>query len=415
MSRGGVAPSHARVVVGLCFLSVAVSTGVTQSIIILFPAILDEFGWSRAVLSVAPALAGAMGSLGALLVGLLADRVDLRFLMPAGALVAAAGLVLCSRIAQLWQLYAFYGVVAALGCSFLGTLPNNLILARWFERGRGTAIGIMSSGFGGGVFVFMPLLARVIRGGRWREGYVVLAAALLALAPLLLLLQRSRPPTARPRSDAPLPGPAATGAPRRLAAVVRRPRFWFTYAQYILGPLSTTPLIIHQAALMRDRGMGEMQAAWTVALFGLSALIGMIAAGALSDRAGRERAYTLGTVGIIAGCAALLALPGRAAGAGGVDAHAIAYAVLFGFGFGTRPSMDAATVTDIFRGPGFGLVYGVLSTALGIGQLASPVLAGAIHDATGSYDAAILFCIAAALVATASIWLAAPRRGLEPA
>jgi MFS family permease len=261
----------------------------------------------------------------------------------------------------------------------------------------------------------MPALARVIRGGRWREGYVVLAAALLALAPLLLLLQRSRPPAARPRLDAPLPGPAATGAPRRLATVVRRPRFWFTYIQYVLGPLSTTPLIVHQAALMRDRGMGEMQAAWVVAFFGLSALIGMIAAGALSDRSGRERAYTLGTVGIIAGCAALLALPGRAEGSGGVDAHAIAYAVLFGFGFGTRPSMDAATVADIFRGPGFGLVYGVLSTALGIGQLASPVLAGAIHDATGSYDGAILFCIAAAVVATASIWLAAPRRGLEPA
>ncbi len=306
-----------------------------------------------------------------------------------------------------------FGVLAALGCSFLGTLPNNLILARWFERGRGTAIGIVSSGFGGGVFIFMPALALVIRGGRWRAGYFVLAAALLALAPLLLLLQRPRPAAGPPRASAG-PGPAAL-KPRRLSAALSRPRFWFTYAQYILGPLSTTPLIIHQAALMRDRGMGEMQAAWIVALFGLAALIGMIAAGVLSDGMGRERAYTLGTVGIIAGCAALLALPVRVEGAGGFDGHAIAYAALFGFGFGTRPSMDAATAADIFRGPGFGPVYGVLSTALGIGQIAAPVLAGAIHDATGSYAAAIVFCIAAAVVATASIWLAAPRRGLEPA
>ncbi len=100
MSRAGSESHYAWVVVGLCFLSVAVSTGVSQSMIILFPAILSDRGWSRTALSVAPALAGVTGSFGALLVGLLADRVDLRFLMPAGALLSAGGFLLCSRIAE---------------------------------------------------------------------------------------------------------------------------------------------------------------------------------------------------------------------------------------------------------------------------------------------------------------------------
>jgi len=422
MSDRGIRPPYAWVVVALSFLSVGVSTGVSQSIIILFPSILREFGWSRTILSVAPALAGATGSLGGLLVGLLSDRWDLRILMPAGAVLAALAMLLCSRVTELWQLYLFYGVTAALGTSFLGMLPNNLILARWFERGRGAAIGIVSSGYGAGIFVFMPLLQTVTRGGRWRAGYLLLAVVLLVLAPLLLMLQRSRPVKSTARGvglTAPQAAPAGQAAPGwpaeersawRLAVVTRRPRFWLTYAQFILGPLSTAPLLVHQAALMRDRGLAEMETAWVVALFGLFALLGMIAAGSLSDRMGRESAYTLGTLGLIAGCVALLALRD---GAG--RAPAVAYAMLFGFGFGTRPSMDAATATDIFRGPGFGLVYGALSTALGLGQLGAPVLAGAIHDSTGSYNGAIVFCIVAVLVATVSIWLAAPRRGLERA
>jgi MFS family permease len=407
---------YARVVVALCFVSVAVATAVTQSIIILFPQIIADFGWSRTALSVAPALAGAAASGGALLVGFLADRRDLRVLMSAGALVAAAGLLLCSRAAAPWHLYAAFGLVAGLGNSFLGVLPNNLILARWFERGRGAAIGIVSSGFGAGVLVFMPLLQWATRGGRWRAGYLLLAAVLVAYAPLVLLLQRSRPP-APGRADGAAAGAAAAAAAaaepapsRRLAALARRPRFWFTYVQFILGPLSTMPVIIHQGALMRDRGVSEMSTAWVVALFGLASFAGMIVSGALSDRMGRERAYTLGTLCLAAGCLALLAGEGRAAGV-----SAIAYAVLFGFGFGTRPAMDAATAADVFRGPGFGLVYGTLSTGLGLGNLAAPVLAGAVYDVTGSYAAAIVFCVVAVSAATVAIWLAAPRRGLEAA
>ena len=49
---------YSWVVVGLSFVAVTVSIGIKQSIIILFPALLEEFQWSRAILSVAPALAG---------------------------------------------------------------------------------------------------------------------------------------------------------------------------------------------------------------------------------------------------------------------------------------------------------------------------------------------------------------------
>jgi MFS family permease len=96
-------------------------------------------------------------------------------------------------------------------------------------------------------------------------------------------------------------------------------------------------------------------------------------------------------------------------------AFPLLYAVSFGLGFGSRPSMDAATASDIFRGRYFGILFGVIASGLGIGNLMGPTIGGIVHDLTGSYTAAFLFCLVAVIVATGCIWLAAPRRGRERA
>ena len=77
--------------------------------------------------------------------------------------------------------------------------------------------------------------------------------------------------------------------------------------------------------------------------------------------------------------------------------------------------MDSATAADIFKGRYFGLIFGVLQLALGIGLFGGPILGGFIYDRSGSYTAAIVFCMAAVVVANVCIWAAAPRRGREPA
>ena len=153
-----------------------------------------------------------------------------------------------------------------------------------------------------------------------------------------------------------------------------------------------------------------MGSAWVVGIYGLSVFCGMILSGALSDRIGREWGYTLGTVSIIVGAVFLLSVP---TGTGMIVP--MFYAVFFGLGFGTRPSMDSASAADIFKGRYFGLIYGVLQLGLGIGLFGGPLLGGIIYDSTGSYSAAVVFCMIAVVVATVCIWAAAPRRGKEEA
>jgi predicted MFS family arabinose efflux permease len=249
------------------------------------------------------------------------------------------------------------------------------------------------------------------------------------LIPLIILFQKSHPAQMglKPLEDnshssekgdslvsESLPGSEPVLEMKRLrsreivSSLFRNRRFWICVFQFILGPLSTMPIITHQAALLQGKGLSSMGSAVVVGVYGFSVFCGMIASGALSDRVGREWSYTAGTISILVGTFFLLSVP---SGAGMV--LPLCYAVFFGLGFGTRPSMDSATAADIFKGRYFGLIYGVLQLALGIGLFGGPILGGLIYDWSGSYTAAIVFCMIAVVVATACIWSAAPRRGRE--
>jgi MFS family permease len=151
-----------------------------------------------------------------------------------------------------------------------------------------------------------------------------------------------------------------------------------------------------------------MGSALVVGLYGFAVFCGMIISGTLSDRIGREWSYTAGTVSILVGALFLILVP-----TGTGLSLPLLYAVFFGLGFGTRPSMDSATAADIFKGRYFGLIFGLLQIALGIGLFGGPILGGLIYDRSGSYFSAVVFCMIAVVVATGCIWAAAPRRGRE--
>ncbi len=409
------------IVVALSFITIALSATIRQSFIVIFPAMLKEFAWSRTVFSVAPALFGLVASIIGFFIGYLSDKIDIKKLIPIGAVFASVGLALCFFIEQLWQMIVFFGVFCAVGASALSLVPHTIIISNWFIKFRGTAIGIISSGSGAGTLVFIPLLQLVIAGWGWRLSYLAMAVFIgPLLIPLIFFFQKSHPdqmglkPLEREvaSSESDTPVKSEEGEPLRsrvvFAALLRNRRFWICFVQFILGPLSTMPIITHQAALLQGKGLSSMGSAWVVGVYGLSVFCGMILSGALSDRIGREWSYTLGTVSILLGTVFLLSVP-----TGGKMILPLFFAVFFGLGFGTRPAMDSATAVDIFEGRHFGLIYGILQLGLGIGLFCGPVLGGVIYDRNGTYTTAVVFCMVAVVVATVCIWAAAPRRGKE--
>jgi MFS family permease len=411
------------IVVALSFITIALSAAIRQSFIVIFPAMLKDFTWSRTVFSFAPALFGLVASIIGFFIGYLSDSTDIKKLIPIGAVFAAAGLVLCFFIEHLWQMIVFFGIFCAVGASALSLLPHTIIISNWFVKHRGAAIGIISSGSGAGTLAFIPLLQLVIAGWGWRMSYLAMAVFVgPLLVPIVVLFQKSHPakmglmpldtrgsssePEAPVKSEERQPLPPSVV----LAALLGNRRFWICFVQFILGPLSTMPIITHQAALLQGKGLSSMGSAWVVGVYGLSVFCGMILSGALSDRIGREWSYTLGTVSILLGMVFLLSVP-----TGGRLILPLFFAVFFGLGFGTRPAMDSATAADIFKGRHFGLIYGILQLGLGIGLFCGPILGGFIYDRSGTYTAAVVFCMVAVVLATVCIWSVAPRRGKESA
>jgi MFS family permease len=127
--------------------------------------------------------------------------------------------------------------------------------------------------------------------------------------------------------------------------------------------------------------------------------------GALSDRVGREWVWTAGCAGFAICYAALIAMEYA-------PSAALLYAMVFTQGFFgyALTSVMGPIVAEIFEGPHYGTIFGTITVALIGGGAAGPWIAGAIHDATGSYRAAFLLIIGCCVLSAAAIWFAAPRK-----
>ncbi len=84
-------------------------------------------------------------------------------------------------------------------------------------------------------------------------------------------------------------------------------------------------------------------------------------------------------------------------------------AVLIGAGYAVSATMPPIIAADLFRGAGYGAIFGGISLASNTGSGVGTWLAGYIFDHTESYYLAFAIAIAGTLTSITCIWLAAPR------
>jgi MFS family permease len=411
------------VVVAVSFISLAITYAVWNSFSIFFVAMIDEFGWSRGSTALAFSIFTSVYAIGAPITGAAVDRFGPRKVMPIGALFLAGGMFASSFVTEIWHLYLFYGIFAAFGVNAVGTMVSFTVLSNWFSRRRGTAIGIAASGIGLGTFVLVPLSQYVINIAGWRMAYIVLGAVVLVTIPALtLLFQRHRPedmgllPDGGPAAVSKLAGGRAPAQMRivnaawancawtaRSAACTRR--FWFLFLGLAFGTISHQSVMIHQVAYLTGKQFDPMLGATVVGLVGLFGSVGKISWGWVSDRIGREGAYSLGMVCVILGVLVLSLI-----GDPSQIAYVYVYAMLFGVGYGVFSPLASSTAADLFQGRSFGSIYGLLWLGSGIGSSIGPWASGALFDATGTYAASYVMSFVAAFLSIAAFWLAGPRQ-----
>jgi MFS family permease len=346
------------------------------------------------------------------LLGWLVERFGPRAVIASGGAVLGAGLLAGAHIHSVWQLYAAIGGLAALGVSAAGWVPAVVLIRGWFPHQVGTAIGLTSAGIGVGIFALVPAAQLLIDWLGWRWALRVLAVVMVAwIVPATLLLVRDAG-GAGPRLATPT-ARSAGAASSRSSWTVRTAlgswRFWATGAAFFAGSAATQMLLVHQVAYLVDHGVSALVGATVVGLVGVFSIGGKAGWGTLSDRIGREPTYSL-AFGCVATSVAALALAGAHPG----TPLPYVYAALIGIGYAVTAPLTPAIASDLFGGPRFARIFGLLHLTNSLGGAIGAWVAGFIFDRTGGYALALPISAVTALLAPTLIWFAAPRRPNPP-
>jgi MFS family permease len=406
------------VVVAVVFVTMGVGVNARTAFSLLFPPILDEFGWDRGVTAGAFSFGFLVSAVLSPTLGRLMDRRGPRMVMEIGAGLMAAGLMLATLVRQPWHLYLTLGVLVGGGSVCLGYTGQALFLPNWFVRRRGLAMSLAFSGVGVGSIILLPWLQMLIGRSGWRAACWAMAILVLALlVPLNLLLKR-RPQDIglEPDGDA---SPCASDAAKAtnivdpvwaavdwtLGRAARTSRFWWLAIGYFGGLFAWYAVQVHQTKYLIDIGWSPTYAAWALGFVSLVAIPGQIALGHLSDRIGREWVWTVGSLGF-AICYLALILMRETPTPALLWLMVVSQGAL---GYGLT-SVVGAIPAEIFQGPHYGGIFGTLMLSAIAGGAAGPWVTGALYDATGSYTPAFWIAIGCSVVSAVAIWLAAPRK-----
>jgi MFS family permease len=403
-------PRRGWIVLATTFVTLVVTYGAWYSYSVFLVALLREFGWSRSLVSGAFSVFTLIHGVFAPVVGVLLRRVGPRVVIIAGSLVLGAGLWLTAETTAWWHLYLGYGGIAAIGMSLTGWVPSVVLLRGWFPDRVATAIGISSAGIGVGIFGFVPLAQVLIDWWGWRWAFRIFGAIIIGwVAPATFSLIHDLEPSrglaspSKPES-APAARPSWT-----LATAARTWRFWGVGVVYFTGCFVTQMLLIHHVAYLVDHGVSPIVAATVGGLAGLVSIPAKIGWGALADRTGRELVYTI-AFGAVVASIGLLILSGWYPS----SLLPYVYGVVIGLGYGVMAPVPSAVASDLYAGPSFSTIYGMLYTIMGLGLAVGTWSAGAIFDQTGSYAAALWLGLGNAVLSPIALWMVAPRRPNPP-
>jgi MFS family permease len=317
---------------------------------------------------------GVTTALAVILFGWLYDRFGVRRILLPGVFLCAVATWLYSTLsANLFLNYVIFGFAGLVGGAQT-PMGYTTIVAQWFDRQRGIALGVATAGVGLGVVLVPQIVLALLAGYGWRVAYEGLAVGVLLLAFVPGVLFIRNPPelmTSSGRADTShLPGMTAMEA-------VKTWRFWLLTLTFFVAVMAINGTITNVVALLMDRGVARPQAAAALSSAGVAIVLGRAFAGWCLDRVWGP------FVAIAFFGASILGMGLLASGA--VGTVAIVGAMLCGAGVGAEIDLMGYMMSRYFGLKAFGKIYGLMFALFNVGTGLGPYLSGVTHDMYGSY------------------------------
>lgn len=384
---------------------------VTFTFGVFFKPLSQEFGWNRSQVSLAFSLSLFVMSFALPVVGRLVDRLGARRVIVPSLLLFGFGLTSFALLSpRLWHLYAIY---IGLGLVGGGTapVPYSNVLAHWFDKRRGLALGVAMVGLGLGAFIMPSFAQRLIEVGGWRWAYICIGLMVMGVAiPVVALFLKETPQMLGLRPDGDVTK-KSTSEERKEGLAFQEARrtstFWVMLGAFFLMSASVHGCLIHLVPLLTDRGISPQSAALAASLLGGALLLGRVGAGYLLDH------FFASAVALAFFCGAALGFVLLWSGVTGIFAFIAAF--LIGLGMGAEGDIIAYLVSRYFGLLAFGEIYGYAFAAFTLGGVVGPLLMGIGFDSTGSYRFVLGIFVLASLSAAVLMTRLGPYRLWEAA
>ncbi|MEE9198836.1 MAG: MFS transporter, partial [Dehalococcoidia bacterium] len=348
-----------------------------------------------------------------------------RPVMLVGSVIMGAGVLLLRWVAEPWQLYAAF-MLASVGFASTSVVPVNALMARWFERRRGLAVGITYTGLGAGGLLLTPLASVFITLFGWQTAITILALAVWGVQlPVVLLLVRSDPyevgllPDGIPEEGKLIP--PSRGKRRidnyadlpgcSLAEAAHTARFWMVAFLFLIALASSVGIFSQIQPFLVDLGYSSSIATLIISVNGGISIIAKFLYGYLSDRIPIKAILAFAALGSMTAPILMLVITTMAT----PRWLALVMSLVLGI-----TATAFSTLVPIVSASAFGLrhvgaITGALGSAMLLGMAVGPALIGALFVATDGYTIAATIFTAGMVMAVVVLIIGPSLRYREPA
>ena len=377
-----------RIVAAGSVINALISAFLNQSFGAYVAVLTEEKGWSKTALSGAASVRPVEAAFLGPVLGWTMDRFGAQRMIRMGVILLGLGFMLLSQIDTLVGLYLAF-LVIALGSSFCGNFPLNVVVIHWFEKKRARALsaGWLGSAAGG---LIVPLIAWGMHVYGWRAAAFASGLIFIIASWPLAKVMRGRPEDMGETVDGLPPEPTKKGEPAAKPsherghtakeALLGAP-FWLISFGHCFALFAVIAVNVHAISHIKESlnyTISEAALYYTLVL--VFQVGGIFLGWVLGDKYDKRHIAACCMFAHMAGLLLLAYATG--------PVMLVLFTALHGTAWGLRGPFMAAMRADYFGRKEIGMILGLSALVVVLGQVGGPMLAGVLADMFGNYRAA---------------------------